>query len=135
MIKVLIFIIIMGALVGFLWHDEMRSWLADFQNQAEEQAPGLINQGKDKAVDLLDQASEKWIDDFVANLTADGKVRIDAWLQEKNFNQYGDKLKTMYAGGTPLFNEATGQTIDRYVYLIKKFPDLINQLNLQQYLK
>jgi len=135
MIKVLIFIIIIGALMGFLWHDEMRIWMNDWQNQAQEQAPVLINQGKDKATDLLNQASEKWVDDFVTNLTTDGKVKIDTWLKEKKYNQYGDQLKTMYTGGTPLFNEATGQTIDRYVYLLQKFPNLIQDLNLQQYLK
>jgi len=135
MVKLLIFIIIIGALVGFLWHDEMRSWIVDWSFKAEEQAPNLINQGKDKAADLLNQASEKWVDDLVTNLTTDGKVKIDAWLKEKNFNQYGDKLQTMYTGGTPLFNEATGQTIDRYVYLLQKFPELIQDLNLDQYLK
>lgn len=30
----------------------------------------------------------------------------------------------MYMGGTPLFNESTGESIDRYEYLKKKFPNL-----------
>jgi hypothetical protein len=29
----------------------------------------------------------------------------------------------MYAGGTPLFNEATGKTMDRYDYIVMKHPD------------
>lgn len=29
----------------------------------------------------------------------------------------------MYMGGTPLFNEMTGESTDRYEYLVKKFPD------------
>jgi len=30
----------------------------------------------------------------------------------------------MYMGGSPLFDETTGEMIDRYEYLLKKFPDI-----------
>jgi hypothetical protein len=30
----------------------------------------------------------------------------------------------MYTGGTPLFDERTGQTTDRMEYLLRKHPDL-----------
>ena len=29
----------------------------------------------------------------------------------------------MYMGGTPLFDETTGESTDRYTYLKAKFPD------------
>jgi len=48
---------------------------------------------------------------------------IDKWLAAANLNQYGDPLDTMYAGGNPLFDESTGETQDRYEYLMNKFPD------------
>lgn len=51
------------------------------------------------------------------------KQQIDAWIKKNNLNQYGDPIDTAYPGGTPLFNEATGQTIDRYVYITKQHPD------------
>jgi len=54
------------------------------------------------------------------------KDKIDQWLKEKNLNDYGDSKDTMYAGGTPLFNELTGKSVDRYQYLIEKYPELKN---------
>ena len=50
------------------------------------------------------------------------KQRVDEWIKENNLNQYGGPLDTVYTGGTPLFNEATGETIDRYKYILKKYP-------------
>lgn len=61
---------------------------------------------------------------FVRNLSELEKRVIDEWLAANNLNEFGDKLGTFYAGGTPLFNEATGETIDRFKYLFEKFPGL-----------
>lgn len=51
------------------------------------------------------------------------KLLIDSWLQENNLNQYGDPKDTMYAGGTPLFDERTGERTDRYDYIVKNHPE------------
>ncbi len=51
------------------------------------------------------------------------KQQIDTWIKNNNLNQYGDSKDTMYTGGTPLFNETTGQTIDRYDYIVEKHQD------------
>lgn len=48
---------------------------------------------------------------------------IDAWIARNNLNQYGDPQGTMYAGGTPLFDESTGTRIDRYTYIKSRHPD------------
>ncbi len=132
----------MAGVVFFVWHKEISTWLnsqdswfASWQEQAEQEGPEIINQGLDQATNWWESYGEAWADQFVAKLTAQGKAKIDDWLAKKDLNQYGDKPETNYTGGTPLFNEATGQSIDRYVFLLKKFPDLISQLNLEQYLK
>jgi hypothetical protein len=49
---------------------------------------------------------------------------IERWLAERDLNQYGDPVGTMYTGGTPLFDERTGQTTDRIDYLVRKHPQL-----------
>jgi hypothetical protein len=54
------------------------------------------------------------------------RKRIDAWIRENNRNEFGDPQGTVYAGGTPLFNEMTGRTLDRYEYILKKHPELRN---------
>lgn len=51
------------------------------------------------------------------------KRQVDKWIGANNLNQYGDSKHTMYTGGTPLFNERTGEYIDRYDYILSKHPD------------
>ena len=143
MIKVLIFIIIMGAVIGFFWHEQVGGWVEKWQQKAEEAGPAFLEKQSQQAKDWWEAKGAAWADAFVAKLTAQGKVKIDEWLQTKNLNQYGDKKDAVYTGGsprsgeagTPLFNEATGQSLDRYAYLLQKFPDLVKELNLERYLK
>ena len=52
------------------------------------------------------------------------RARIDRWIKEKGRNPYGDPPDTMYAGGTPLFDERTGAKKDRYEYILEKHPEL-----------
>src|SRR3989442_7139145 len=47
---------------------------------------------------------------------------VDRWLAERKLDPYGSPEGTMYAGGTPLFNEATGRRIDRLDYIYRKHP-------------
>ena len=51
------------------------------------------------------------------------KELIETWIKENDLNQYGDPKDTVYTGGTPLFNEITGGTKDRYQYIIENHPD------------
>ncbi|NMC51127.1 hypothetical protein GYA54_00130 [Candidatus Kuenenbacteria bacterium] len=51
------------------------------------------------------------------------KAKIEKWIVDNNLNEYGEPADTLYAGGTPLFNEATGQKMERYEYIIKNHPD------------
>lgn len=48
---------------------------------------------------------------------------IDAWLRSQNLNEYGDREGSVYTGGTPLFDEQTGKTVNRLNYLLKMFPE------------
>ena len=49
---------------------------------------------------------------------------VDAWLRERGLNEFGDSKDTMYAGGTPLFDEATGTRRERIPFLLGKHPEL-----------
>jgi hypothetical protein len=59
------------------------------------------------------------------NVTADEQARIDAWLTAyaDSLNDYGDPEGTMYAGGTPLFNEQKGEPVSKYEYIVAKHPE------------
>ncbi|MFH1890099.1 MAG: hypothetical protein ABIJ91_00835 [Candidatus Kuenenbacteria bacterium] len=51
------------------------------------------------------------------------KAKIEKWLVDNMLNEYGDSADTLYAGGTPLFDESTGETMDRYDYILKNHPN------------
>ncbi len=59
----------------------------------------------------------------MANLTDQEKKWIDQMLKKLGLNDYGDPKDTVYAGGTPLFNERTGKIRDRYEYIVSKHRD------------
>lgn len=48
--------------------------------------------------------------------------RINHWLEKQGLNSYGDTPGTVYAEGIPMFEDAEGRPIDRYGYLVRKFP-------------
>lgn len=52
------------------------------------------------------------------------KRKIDRWIEENKLNPFGDSSGTMYAGGTPLFDERTGRSRDRYEYILERHPEL-----------
>jgi hypothetical protein len=60
----------------------------------------------------------------MSTIDAETRARIDRWIKEKGRNSYGDPSDTVYAGGTPLFNEMTGQQKDRYEYILERHPEL-----------
>ncbi|KAG7401667.1 hypothetical protein PHYBOEH_011621 [Phytophthora boehmeriae] len=56
-------------------------------------------------------------------LSGDEKQEIEAWIDANGLNKYGDEATRMYLGGTPLFDESTGITIDRFEYILSRHPD------------
>lgn len=69
---------------------------------------------------------------LATDLSDNAKSQIENWLVEQELNKYGDPKETLYTGGTPLFDEATGTTIDRFQYILEQNPELINKFNLQK---
>ena len=47
---------------------------------------------------------------------------VDAWLAEHHLDRYGNPPDTVYLGGTPLFNERTGENIRRLDYVYDRQP-------------
>lgn len=62
------------------------------------------------------------------NLTSSQQAYIDEWLGRNGLNRYGDPLGTEYMGGSPLFDETSGGTMDRYEYVIKRHPRLLDEI-------
>jgi hypothetical protein len=47
---------------------------------------------------------------------------VDRWLSMRKMDRYGHPEGTMYAGGSPIFNEQTGEMTDRLEYVYKRHP-------------
>ncbi|GEM_PF-1443918 len=86
---------------------------------------------KDKAKATAGDVAEKTISFIAKSLTDSVKKEIDNWLEKKGLNQYGDPADTVYAGGSPLFDETSGESKDKYEYILEKNPELIDELNLK----
>ena len=54
----------------------------------------------------------------------DASPCVDAELQKRGLDKYGNDPGTMYPGGTPLFDEATGQRKDRTAYVYAHRPEI-----------
>ncbi|WP_217911989.1 hypothetical protein, partial [Myxococcus sp. AM011] len=48
---------------------------------------------------------------------------VDRWLKKHGLDSYGNAEGTMYAGGTPLFDERTGESTDRMAYVFSQKPE------------
>jgi serine/threonine protein phosphatase PrpC len=62
--------------------------------------------------------------EMVSRVDPETRAHIDRWIAENDLNEYGDPKGTMYLGGTPLFDERTGQSRERYEYILEKHPEL-----------
>jgi hypothetical protein len=54
---------------------------------------------------------------MVGPVLEEEKPRIEAWIAWKDLNLFGDPKGTVYKGGSPDFDEASGEAIERYEYI------------------
>jgi hypothetical protein len=50
---------------------------------------------------------------------------VEKWLAGHGLDDYGNPKGTMYAGGTPTFDEKTGASVDRWVLVEKNRPEAL----------
>ena len=50
---------------------------------------------------------------------------VDRWLKGHGLDSYGNPEGTMYAGGTPTFDETTGRSVDRWSLVAKHRPEAL----------
>ena len=58
-----------------------------------------------------------------SEISLEEKQLIDTWIRENDLNRYGDIKDMVYMGGTPLFDETTVQSIDKYEYILPRHSD------------
>jgi len=50
---------------------------------------------------------------------------VEKWLKGHGLDAYGNPQGTMYAGGTPTFDETTGKSVDRWTLVMKNRPEAL----------
>ena len=50
---------------------------------------------------------------------------VESWLKGHGLDAYGNPQGTMYAGGTPTFDESTGRSVDRWALVAKNRPEAL----------
>ena len=123
--KLLVLVVLVFLLSGCVAQDKLR-WL---DNKIGEI---IFSDQENKSATEKDTASSTEKGDFqevdFKDLTREQKKKIDEWLKNNGLNRYGDTIGVMYAGGTPLFNEKTGEAIDRFEHILKKIPDMLEKI-------
>jgi hypothetical protein len=94
--------------------------LKDLQEQEEGGGDASSDENPDKGEEQAEAGA--------GELTEEQKQDIDKWLEENGYNRYGDSHNAVYTGGTPLFNEKTGESMGRYEYILKKFPNILERI-------
>jgi hypothetical protein len=61
----------------------------------------------------------------VLRLDAKQTECVEKWLKGHGLDAYGSPEGTMYAGGTPTFDEATGKSVDRWTLVMKNRPEAL----------
>jgi hypothetical protein len=61
----------------------------------------------------------------VSSWTSAEEACLTRWLAAEKLDAYGNPEGTMYAGGTPLFDEASGRHISRQSYLAAHRPEAL----------
>ena len=58
-------------------------------------------------------------------ITAQQTECVEKWLKGHGLDAYGNPQGTMYAGGTPTFDETTGKSVDRWTLVMKNRPEAL----------
>jgi len=129
--KLFILAIILIA-VNYFYGDKIDTWWQGWRSgdKIQEIGQDVANQAINEIKDNVKNYSAEEIKGLASNLPKDIQLQIDNWLLSQSLNEYGDPEGTMYTGGTPTFDETSGETTDRFQLIFGKFPELIDKFKL-----
>ncbi|MFA4941835.1 MAG: hypothetical protein WC582_04585 [Patescibacteria group bacterium] len=122
----IVFLLVFIIFISGCQADGISSKLKSLDDKIGEGLKKIQRSQEKGTIDFLE--GEKKIELLAEDLSREQKEKIEKWLEEKNLNRYGDLTETEYTGGTPLFDEATGASFDRYSYILKNHPELSDVL-------
>ncbi|MFW0862194.1 MAG: hypothetical protein ACKKL6_01270 [Candidatus Komeilibacteria bacterium] len=118
--------------VNYFYGDQIDAWWQGWRSgdKVQEIGQDIAGQVANEITGGIKNYSADEIEGLADNLPKDIQLQIDNWLLSQNLNEYGDPEGTMYTGGTPTFDEATGEVKDRFELVFNKFPELIDKFKL-----
>ncbi len=128
---IIVFLAIGALYLYFIVLDNPKAKVTDFDSCVEAN-DGIITKSYPaqctyEGITYTEDVSQIQEDNQNTNIDLDlpeaEKSQIEAWLEKNGYNQYGDKPDTIYMGGTPLFDELTGEYTKLYDYLVDKYPN------------
>ena len=132
MIRKLFILAIILIAVNYFYGDKIDAWWQGWRSgdRVQEIGQDVADKVMDEIADGITNYSTEEIRGLADNLPKDIQLQIDNWLLGQSLNEYGDPEGTMYTGGTPAFDEMTGEATDRFELIFGKFPELIDKFKL-----
>ena len=132
MIKKLFFLAIILIAVNYFFGEQINDWWQGWRSGEKVQEIGqdIADKVTDEIVDNIKNYSAEELKDLAGGLPKNVQLQIDNWLLTQNLNEYGDIEGTMYTGGTPTFDEESGETVNRFELIFSKFPELIDKFKI-----
>lgn len=107
--------------------------LTDAVKWADDRAGEIIDQTDDDGLEISSDKEDASVysegETDIKNISQESRDKIDEWLKNNGYNRYGDSPGMMYTGGTPLFDESTGESKDRYEYIFEKHSDIFLKIS------
>ena len=127
---ILLIIIASAFLTGCFNLEDLDKAVVDKNKELSEKAHNKVGEKVEEGKQQLKDYTKQQIQTIATDLSNEAKSSIESWLVENALNQYGDSIDSVYTGGTPLFDEATGKSRDRFEYILENNPELIEKLDL-----
>jgi hypothetical protein len=95
----------------------------EFNSFNKRQEGSVMEVFKEKKKEKSEENSES------SGLSDEDKEKIDNWLSKNGLNKYGDTEGVYYPEGTPLIKGEDGEKIERYQYLLKRYPNILERVD------
>lgn len=132
MIRKFFILAIILVAVNYFYGDKIDAWWQGWRSgdKVQEIGQDIVDQVVGEITSNIKDYSADELKGLAGSLPKDIQLQIDNWLLSQSLNEYGDPEGTMYAGGTPTFDETTGEVTNRFELIFDKFPELIDKFKL-----
>jgi len=113
------------------FQDSVSEKLKLFNDKIGDEFNGFDKRQEDSVMDVFKEKDKKNSDKNLesSGLSDEDKEKIDDWLLENGLNKYGDTEGVYYPEGTPLMKGNNEEKVERYQYLLKRYPNILERVD------